>query len=130
MTRPNLEQGVGGVHGTRPTTKGTDQAPGAERPHPRNPNRGGKLSPALEGRMDNGTNTSSTGDNLTPFRPTTNQPSPVKGGGTVIGHDRVNPNAGKAFSGPKFAVKNLKQVVSKELTNPGRKQTVAKNSSF
>ncbi len=116
MTKRNLEQGPGGAGRQKPSGSHLDQAVGRNIEHPRNPNKGGKLDPAKEGRQDSGMNTHSTKDNLTPFKPTTNQPSPVKGGGTVIGHDRVAPNAGKAFSGSKFSAKNQAGSVGKELT--------------
>ena len=121
MTRPNLEQGEGGVHTTRKTTKGTDLAPGASTKGPSISQKGGKI-PA----KNDGTNPSSGTDHLTPHKALTNQPSPVRGGGTVIGHDRVDPNAGKAYSGPKFAVRNVKQIIAKELlARRGQRQAPA-----
>ena len=77
---------------------------GAAKKGPSISQKGGKIPAALDGQ-----NPSSGTDNLTPHKALTNQPSPVRGGGTVIGHDRISPTAGKAHSGSK-------DKVAKELT--------------
>ncbi len=116
MTR-NTEQGPGGVDsGTRKTTSHLDQAPGAGHKGPAIPQKGAGIPANLDGQ-----DSKSTGNNLTPHRALTHQPSSVRGGGTVTGHDRVN---------PKSAHTGSKDKVAKELSNPGQKQHVPTLKEF
>jgi hypothetical protein len=106
MSRPNLEQGEGGA-GKSKRGGGDPRAQGEGGVHGKGPSisqKGGKIPAALDGQ-----NSSSGSDNLTPHKALTHQPSAVRGGGTVIGHDRISPIAGKAHSGSK-------DKVAKELT--------------
>ncbi len=115
MTRPNLEQGEGGAGRQKSTSHNPrEQGEGGAAEHKAGiSQKGGNIPAALDGQ-----NPTSGTDNLTPHKALTNQPSPVRGGGTVIGHDRINPNAGKAHSGSK-------DKVAKELSQP-RRQAPAK----
>ena len=106
MTRPNLEQGEGGAGRQKSTSHNPrEQGEGGAAKHKAGiTQKGGKIPANLDG-----VNSSAGGSHLTPPDALTNKPSAVRGGGTVIGHDRVNPNAGKAHSGSK-------DKVAKELT--------------
>jgi len=120
MTRPNLEQGEGGAGRQKSTSHNPREQGegGAAKKGPSITQKGGKIPANLDGQ-----NSSSGSDHLTPHRALTNRPSPVRGGGTVVGHDRVNPNAGKAYSGKKFSEKSDAERVGHELhRDRGKKQ--------
>ncbi len=106
MTRPNLEQGEGGAGRQKSTSHNPrEQGEGGAAKHKAGiSQKGGKIPANLDG-----VNASAGGSNLTPHPALTNKPSAVRGGGGVVGHDRINPNAGKAHSGSK-------DKVAKELT--------------
>jgi len=97
----NREQGPGGATHTKggggePRSQGEG---GASNKGPSISQKGGKIPFNSDGQ-----DAKSTGDNRTPHRALSHTPSNVRGGGTVIGHDSVNPNAGKATSGSKDEV--------------------------
>ena len=108
MAKIHLEQGEGGAKTTKSNGSHTDQGVGGVLSKgPSISQKGGKIPanvPANQGI---------TGSHTTPHPSLTNKTS-VRGGGTVVGHDRTNPNLGKAKSGsketqhPSLTAKNTK----------------------
>jgi hypothetical protein len=91
----HLDQGEGGVTRSRSRGSHLDQGPtGAGKKGASIPQKGGQIPANVPG------NKGVTGSHLQPHPSLTNKTS-ERGGGTVVGHDRTNPNLGKSKSGSK-----------------------------
>lgn len=94
----NLDQGEGGARRQKSSGDHQAQGEGGAKKGPSISQRGGEIPPVVP------KGSSRTGDHLTPPAPWVSGPRTAdRQGGTVRGHDRTSPVAGKSKSGSKDA---------------------------